>query len=267
MACIRCGSERTRKDGQTRLGGQRWRCNACCRRFTARSTSAFSHHDFPDDVIALAVRWYVRYRLSYADVAEWFAERGLAVYRSTINRWVQRLARRAPPLFQDAARPHRHAVGNKWRVDETYTRLNSQWTYIYRAIDQDGQVVDAYFSTRRNAKAAESFFRRALAETSTTPTRVTTDKAACYPPALRVVLPDVEHRASKYLNNGLERDHQHLKQRLYPMRGFKQAASADLLARGHAFIQNLRNGFSKLTATAPRQLRVMAAWSQLVQAI
>ena len=102
--------------------------------------------------------------------------------------------------------------------------LQGTWTYIYRAIDQHGQVVDAYFSTRRNAAAAEAFFRRAIDETGSTPTRVTTDKAKCYPPALRVVLPTVEHRTSKYLNNGLERDHQHLKQRLYPMRGFKQAS-------------------------------------------
>ncbi len=99
MVCIRCGNAATRKDGQTRLGGQRWRCNACGRRFTARSTSAFSQHAFPDDVIALAVRWYGRYRLSYADVVEWFAERGLVVDRSTIYRWVQRFL----PLFQAAA--------------------------------------------------------------------------------------------------------------------------------------------------------------------
>ncbi len=263
MACIRCGSERTRKDGQTRLGGQRWRCNNCGRRFTARSTSAFSHHGFPDDVIALAVRWYVRYRLSYADVVEWFAERGLTLDPTTIYRWVQRFL----PLFQDAARAHRSPVGTKWWVDETYTRLNGKWTYIYWAIDQDGQVIDAYFSQRRNAKAAEAFFRRAIDETGISPSRVTSDKAACYPTALRVVLPKVEHRTSKYLNNGLERDHQHLKQRLYPMRGFKQAASADTIARGHAFIQNLRNGFSTLTANIARPLRLMIAWQKLGQMI
>ena len=154
MQCVRCGSERTRRDGQTRLGGQRWRCNACARRFTTRSTSAFSGHGFPDDVIAMAVRHSVRYRLSYADVVEWFAERGLAVDRSTIYRWVQRFL----PLFQDAARAHQRPVGTKWRVDETYTRLNGTWTYIYRAIDEHGQVVGAYFSQRRNAKAAHAFF-------------------------------------------------------------------------------------------------------------
>ncbi len=115
MDCIRCESKATRRDGQTRLGGQRWRCNACHRRFTARSSSAFSHHAFPDDVIALAIRWYVRYRLSYADVVEWFAERGLVVNRSTIYRWVQRFL----PLFGEAARAHRQPVGKKWRVDET----------------------------------------------------------------------------------------------------------------------------------------------------
>ena len=192
MRCVRCGSEATRKDGQTRLGGQRWRCSTCRRRFTARSTSAFAHHCFPDDVIALAVRWYVRYRLSYADVVEWFAERGFVVERSTIYRWVHRFL----PLFAVAARAYRRLVGTKWRVDETYVRLHGRWTYLYRAIDQDGQVVDAYCSERRNADAAQSFFKRAMAETGVMPTQVTTDTAKCYPPALRTVLPGVEHRTS-----------------------------------------------------------------------
>jgi transposase-like protein len=84
MPCVRCGNEATRRDGQTQLGGQRWRCTACHRRFTARSATAFSHHSFPNDVIALAVRWYVQYRLSYADVVEWLAERGVVVDRSTV---------------------------------------------------------------------------------------------------------------------------------------------------------------------------------------
>ncbi len=263
MECIRCESNRTRKDGQTRLGGQRWRCNDCGRRFTARSTSAFSQHAFPDDVIALAVRWYVRYRLSYADVAEWLAERGLLVDRSTVYRWVQRFL----PLFGAAARAYRRAVGTKWRVDETYVRLQGRWTYVYRAIDEDGQAVDAYFSERRNSKAAQTFFERAIDETGMRPERVTTDRAKCYPPALRAVLPDAEHRTSKYLNNSLERDHQHLKQRLCSMRGFKNAFAADILCRGHALIRNLRNGFSQLTTAVPPALRLAWAWSQLAQAI
>src|SRR5262245_47534284 len=120
MACVRCGRGRTRRDGQTRLGGQRWRGNDCRRRFTVRSSSAFSGRRFPDEVIALAVRWYVRYRLSNADVAEWLAERGLGVDRTTVSRWVRRFL----PLLAEAARRYRHSVGGRWRVDETYCRLH-----------------------------------------------------------------------------------------------------------------------------------------------
>ena len=263
MRCVRCGNERTGRDGQTRLGGQRWRCSGCRRRFTARSTSAFSGHCFPDDVIALAVRWYARFRLSYADVAGWLAERGFAADRSAVYRWVQRFL----PLFGAAARRHRRRVGRRWRVDETYCRYRGRHAYISRAIDERGQVVDAFFSERRDAAAARAFFERAIAETEVTPERVTTDKAKCYPPALRSVLPGVEHRRAKYLNNGLERDHSHLKQRLRPMRGFKRGAPADTLARGHALIRNLRGGFSRLTEDLPTNLRLATAWPQLTQAI
>ncbi len=95
MRCIRCGSEATRRDGRTRLGGQRWRCNECRCRFTARSTSAFTRrvpgHGFPDDVIAVAVRHSVRYRLRYADVVAWFAQPLRGVDRSTNYRWVHRV--------------------------------------------------------------------------------------------------------------------------------------------------------------------------------
>ncbi len=151
----------------------------------------------------------------------------------------------------------------KWRVDETYTRLAGTWTYIYRAIDQDGQVVDAYFSERRNAKAAQAFFERAIDETAVTPVQVTTDKAACYPPALRVVLPHVEHRRSKYLNNGLERDHQLLKGRVRPRRRFKATATANTFCRGHALIRNLGRGFSGLAPGAAPRLRLATAWTAL----
>lgn len=150
---------------------------------------------------------------------------------------------------------------------ETYCRLNGKWTYIYRAIDEDGQVVETYFSERRNARAAQTFFERVIDETGVRPERVTTDKAKCYPPALRTVLPGVQHRTSKYLNNGMERDHGHLKQRLYPMRAFKHAVSADVIARGHALIRNLRSGFSTLTLHVPTTLRLAVAWPELTRAI
>src|SRR6185437_10826051 len=100
MLCPRCNSDVLTKDGTTQLGGQRFRCGQCGRRFTRRSSSAFSRRAFSDDIIALAVRWYVRYRLSYAEVSEWLAERGILVDQSTIYRWV----RSYMPLFAEAAR-------------------------------------------------------------------------------------------------------------------------------------------------------------------
>ena len=177
-------------------------------------------------------------------------------------------ARWLHPPRRPALALHRVLVGGKWRVDETYCRLDGRLAYCYRAIDQEGQVVDAYFSTRRNAAAAQTFFERAIAGTGeVVPERIVTDKAACYPPAVRAVLPGTEHRCSKYLNNGLERDHGHLKQRLRPMRGFKRPACADTVVRGHAHVQNLRNGFSTLTASVERRLRLLAAWRQLARLI
>src|SRR5262249_31404365 len=150
---------------------------------------------------------------------------------------------------------------------ETYCRLHGRWAYGYRAIDQDGQGVDAYFSERRNAGAAAAFFARAIEATGVRSERVVTDKAGCYPPALRTLLPAAEQRTSQYLNPGLERAHGHRQQRLRPMRGFKQLASADHLTRGHALVQNLRNGFSTRTVDVPRPLRLATAWPQLVRTI
>src|SRR5919197_84173 len=194
MSCPRCNSEVVTKDGTTPLGGQRFRCGSCRRRFTRRSSSAFSRRAFADDIIALAVRWYVRYRLSYSEVGEWLAERGILVDQSTISRWIQRFL----PLFGAAARRYREPVGLDWRVEETYARIRGRWHYIYRAIDADGQIVDAYVSPTRDMAAARRFFEVAIASGGTTPRRVITDKAGSYPPALAVVVPGVLHRTGRY---------------------------------------------------------------------
>ena len=138
--------------------------------------SGFAGFRFPPDVIAVAVRWYLRYGLSYRDVEELLAERGIVVDHVTIYRWVQHFT----PLFIDAARPCRHAAGDRWFLDETYVKITGRWHYLYRAVDQYGQVIDVYLSARRDAAAARSFFTKALAVTQSEPVEVVTDRAHAY---------------------------------------------------------------------------------------
>ncbi len=107
---------------------------------------AFAGFRFPPEVILLAVRWYLRFGLSYRDLEELLAERGIEVDHVTLYRWVQRFT----PLIIDAARPCRHAVGGRWFVDETYVKVAGTWRYVYRAVDQYGQVIDVYVSIKRD---------------------------------------------------------------------------------------------------------------------
>jgi transposase-like protein len=226
---------------------------------TTRSGSGFSGYRFPDEVIAFAVRWYLRFRLSYADVAEWLSERGVHVDPSTIYDWVRAFT----PRFVAAARQHRAPVDRRWRVDETYLKIDRRWRYLFRAIDEYGQIVDVYLSDRRDMAAAQRFFEGAVDTNEVVPMHVTTDKAKCYPSALRVVLPLAQHRTSKYLNNGLERDHQHLKGRVRPMRRFKSVGSASTFCRGHTVIRKLASGHSALPIAGPPRLQLASAWAAL----
>jgi IS6 family transposase len=127
-------------------------------------------------VIAVAVRWYLRYGLSYRDVEELLAERGIEVDHVTIYRWVQTFTLE----FIAAARPARHAAGDRWFVDETYVKVAGRWSYLYRAVDQHGQVIDVLVSTRRNAPAARSFLA-GTPRLGPVPVEVMTDRAPAYP--------------------------------------------------------------------------------------
>jgi transposase-like protein len=146
---------------------------------------AFAGFRFPPDIIVLSIRWYLRFGLSYRDVEELLTERGVEVDHVTIYRWVLRLT----PLLADAARPCRHRVGDRWQVDETYVKVAGRWRYVYRAIDQFGQVIDVFVSPRRDTRAARRFFEQAITTTKVTPVEVVTDQAATYPPVLEELLP------------------------------------------------------------------------------
>jgi transposase, IS6 family len=152
----------------------------------------------------------------------------------TIYRWVQTFTAE----FIDAARPARHPSGDRWFIDETYVMVAGRWTYLHRAVDQHGQVIDVLVSTRRDTTAARGFFARAL-RCATAPVEVTTDRAPVYPRVVHELVPRARHVVEQYANNIVEADHGRLKSRLRPMRGFKRLASARTIAAGHAFVQNL----------------------------
>jgi transposase-like protein len=223
---------------------------------------AFAGFRFPAEVITVAVRWYLRYGLSYRDVEELLAERGVEVDHVTAYRWVQRFA----PLLADAARPCRHASGDRWFVDESYLKVAGRWRYVYRAVDQFGQVIDVLVSEQRDAVAARRFFTRALAH-APRPVEVTTDRAAAYLKVLDELLPAARHVTEQYENNPIEADHGRLKARLRPMRGLKRLRSAAVIAAGHAFVQNLRRGFYELGLDGSPQLRLATAFTELAQAL
>jgi transposase, IS6 family len=225
-------------------------------------SSSFAGFRFPPDVIALAVRWYLRYGLSYRDVEELLAERGVAVDHVTIYRWVQRFT----PLLIDAARACRHAPGDRWFVDETYVKVSGRWVHLYRAIDQFGQVIDVMVAQKRDLAATRRFFTRAL-DHGLSPIEVTTDRAAAYPRVLDELVPAACHVTEQYGNNSIEADHGRLKSRLRAMRGLKQLRCAQVITAGHAFIQNIRRGHYELGAEETVNLRVLAAFDELVLAI
>ena len=209
------------------------------------------------------MRWYLRFGLSYRDLEELLAERGIDVDHVTLFRWVQRVT----PMLINAARPCRHAVGSRWFVDETYVKVAGVWRYVYRAVDEHGQVIDVLVSKRRNIAAARRLFIAAI-EAHGEPGEVVTDRAAALAYVIVELMTDAMHNTAQYANNWIECDHGRLKARLRPMRGMKTDRTASVIIRGHAFIQNIRRGHYELGAESRRvQLRVAAAFDELAACI
>jgi IS6 family transposase len=145
-------------------------------------------------------------------------------------------------------------------------KVAGRWRYLYRAIDQFGQVIDVLMSEQRDTAATRRFFTRALIH-GPAPVEVSTDKAAAYLRVLDEIVPDALHLTERYANNPIEADHGRLKARLRPMRGLKRLRSAGVIAGGHAFVQNLRRGHYELAIDVPAPLRLAAAFTELALAV
>ncbi|MGI4794220.1 MAG: IS6 family transposase [Janthinobacterium lividum] len=189
---------------------------------------------FPAAVIEYAVWLYHCFSLSLRDVETILAARGIMVSYESIREWGLRFGRQ----FANTLKRRRPKPGDKWHLDEVYLRIRGKQHYLWRAIDQDGHVLEILVQSRRNTRAARRFFRKLLRSLQYVPRVIVTDKLKSYAAAKRMVLPHVEHRQSKYLNNRIEVSHQPTRRRERQMRRFKSARHAQRFLSTHARIHN-----------------------------
>lgn len=213
---------------------------------------------YPKSVILHAVFFDVRYAVSYRDLEEILAERGVAVDHATLNRWVVKFA----PLIADEAQARKRTTATSWRMDETYIKVKGRWTYLYRAVDRDRQTLDFLLSERRDLSAARRFFRRAIG-TNGVPGRIVIDKSGANLAGLQavnVILKftgdgrTIEVRQVKYLNNILEQDHRFIKRITGPMMGFKAFRSAAATLAGIETAHMIRKGQIPANGTSAFQI-------------
>ncbi|WP_369811996.1 IS6 family transposase [Bacillus mycoides] len=216
----------------------------------------FKWKHYEPEMILLAVRWYLRYSLSYRDLVEMMEERGLTIAHTTIMRWVHRYG----PELDKRVRRHLKKTNDSWRVDETYIKVKGKWMYLYRAVDSEGSTIDFYLSKNRKAKSAKRFFKKALASCHTSKPRVlTVDKNPAYPKAVKQSqkaghLPSgLQLRQIKYLNNMVEQDHRFIKKRVRYMLGFQSFQTALTTLAGIEAMHMIKKGQTPQGAKSVRK--------------
>lgn len=206
---------------------------------------SYKGHRYPVEIINHCVWLYFRFPLSFREVEELMLERGVVVSYETIRRWCAKFGQ----AYANQLRRRRARPGDKWHLDEVFVRINDRQHYLWRAVDQHGNVLDILVQSRRNAVAAKRFFRKLLKGLEYVPRVIVTDKLASYGVVHREMLASVEHRRSKYLNNRAENSHQPTRQRERAMKRFTSV--------GHA--QRFLSAFSDISPHfRPRRHRLSA---------
>ncbi len=212
---------------------------------TKNRPALFRGRHFEDGIILLCVRWYLRYSLSYRDLEEIIAERGLSLDHVTIWHWVQRFA----PILNQRLRRELRRPNRSWRVDETYVRVAGQWTYLYRAVDSDGDTIDFMLSPKRDLTAAKLFLRLALSGSGgVRPRVVNVDGHPAYGRAIAELKDSRDLgrrclcRPSPYLNNIIEQDHRFIKKRITASLGFRSTEGAWRTIEGYEAMHMIRKG-------------------------
>src|SRR3954452_5148267 len=227
--------------------------------------SRYYGHRFPQEIISYAVWVYHRFCLSFRDVEDLLAERGVTVFYEAIRIWCQKFG----PGYARNLKRRQGRLGDSWHLDEVFIRINGEQQYLWRSVDQDGDVIDILVQPRRDQRAAERFFRRLLRGQGKEPLQIITDKLRSYSAAMRAILGEVAHNTERFANNRVEASHQPTRQRERQMRRFKSAGQAQRFLSLHGVVQNLfRVGRHLLTATYHRLLRSrsFAVWQTVTAA-
>ena len=227
--------------------------------------SLYYGHRYPREIISHAVWLYYKFGLSLWNVEDLLAERGIVVSYETIRRWCARFGLE----YVRRLRRRQGRLGNTWFLDEVFVTINGQRQYLWRAVDQDGDVIDILVQSRRNRHAAERFFRKLLKGQGKVPFRLVTDKLKSYSAALRTIMPSVNHDTEQYANNRAEVSHQPTRQRERQMRRFKSPRQAQLFLSVHGVVLNLfRLSRHRLKAVHHRMLRSrsFATWEAITAA-
>jgi putative transposase len=212
-------------------------------------------HRFPAELISHAVWLYHIFSLSFRDVELLLAERGLIVSYESVRQWCLKFG----ASFADKMRRRRPKPGDKWHLDEVFIRIEGELHFLWRAVDQDGVVLDILLQSRRDAGAAKRFFKRLLKGLQYVPRVLITDGLRSYGVAKRALLPDVEHRKSRYLNNRAENSHRPTRRRERQMQRFKSSPQAQGFLSAHSFIYgHFRPRRHRMTATNYRASRATA---------
>jgi putative transposase len=208
---------------------------------------------------------YFRFPLSFREVEELMLQRGVIVSYETVRRWCAKFAQ----AYANGLRCRRPRPGEKWHLDEVFVRINGELKYLWRAVDQDGNVLDILVQNRRNKAAARRFFRRLMKKTRAVPRVIITDKLRSYGAAHREVMPSVEHRSHKGLNNRAENSYQPTRQRERAMKGFRSVGAAQRFLSAFSGISpHFRPHRHLMTASQHRaEMTIrLAIWDQITSA-
>jgi putative transposase len=225
--------------------------------------NTYKSHRFPPGIISYAVWLYYRFNLSHRDIEDLLAERGITVSYESIR---LRCIKFGPKYARRLKRKHR-GYGDTFFIDEVFVKINGKQHYLWRAVDQDGEVVDVFIQARRDGAAAKRFFKRLLRSHGGEPRKIVTDKLRSYGVAHRELIPDVIHDTNQYANNRAEQSHEATRVRERGMRKFKSVRQAQRFLGAHAAVSNLFNlGRHLVRAQHYRNLRAsaFAEWSRAV---